>query len=76
MIVSVREARKILGKEAKQYTDEQIEEIVNLFTAISDLAIDSYLEKKKQGKFDRQKPDKEEQWNKNETKNKKRTAHL
>lgn len=59
MIVSVREARKILGKAAKQYTDEQIEEIVNLFAAMSDLAIDSYLEKKRQGKLDRQRVDKE-----------------
>ena len=59
MLVSVKEARKILGKEAKQYTDEQIEEIVNLFAAMSDIAIDSYLEKKRQGKFDRQRVNKE-----------------
>jgi len=49
MIVSVQEARKILGRSGRDYTDQQVEEIINLFVAISDLAIDSYLEKKRQG---------------------------
>lgn len=47
MIVSVEEAREILGKAGQEYTDDQVEEIINLFVAISDLAIDSYIEKKK-----------------------------
>ena len=50
MIVSVQEARKILGRSGREYTDQQVEEIINLFVAISDFAIDSYLEKKRRGK--------------------------
>lgn len=46
MIVSVQEARKILGGAGEEYSDQQIEEIVNLFVAMSDLAIDSYIQKK------------------------------
>jgi hypothetical protein len=47
MIVSVQEARNILGSKGEDYSDDQIEEVLNLFVALSDLAIDSYLEKKK-----------------------------
>lgn len=50
MIVSIQEAKEILGSKGRDYTDAQIEEIINLFVAISDLSIDSYLEKKKQQK--------------------------
>jgi ABC-type transporter MlaC component len=41
------EARKILGKVAEKMTDSQIEELINIFIAFSDLAIDSYLQRLK-----------------------------
>ncbi len=45
MIITVQEARKLIGKEHTKYTDEQIEEIIYAFTALSDMAIDSWLAK-------------------------------
>ena len=44
MTISVAEARKIMGKKADKYSDEQIVEMVGTLTVLSDLAIDSWLE--------------------------------
>ena len=46
MIISISEARKIIGESHKSYTDEQIEEIIHILTAIADLAIDDSLAKR------------------------------
>ena len=47
-IIKISEARKLMGKTNKKYSDEQIEEVINIFTVLSDMAIDSYLEKRRQ----------------------------
>ena len=41
MTISVAEARKIMGKKADKYSDEQIVEMVGTLTVLADLAIDS-----------------------------------
>ena len=46
MIITRQEAKKTLWNNAKNYSDAQVEEIVNVFTFLSDLAIDSYIGKK------------------------------
>lgn len=48
--MTIQTAREILGKGAKKLTDEQIQELINTFIIISDLAIYSYLEKRKNNK--------------------------
>lgn len=49
MIISVEEARQLIGKAAsKKYADSQIEELVNVLSAIANLAIDSYIEMKRE----------------------------
>jgi len=47
MTMTVEQARKILGKSADEYTDDELLEVINTFVVISDIAIDSYLEKRK-----------------------------
>ena len=48
MIVSICEVRKIMGNANKKYTDEQIEEVISIFSLLSDLAIDKYIKKDKE----------------------------
>lgn len=50
MAISIERARRLIGKEAKKYTDEQIEEIIRTFTVLADMAIDNVVERKKIGK--------------------------
>lgn len=50
MIISVEEARQLMGEANKKYTDEQIEEVINIFDFMADMAIDVYLIKRKQRK--------------------------
>jgi ABC-type iron transport system FetAB ATPase subunit len=45
MIITIKEARKLIGKGDAEYTDQEIEEIIYTFTALSDVAIDSWLTK-------------------------------
>lgn len=45
MIITIKEARNLIGKEHSKYTDEEIEEILYTFSALSDMAIDSWLAK-------------------------------
>ncbi|MCR4324924.1 MAG: hypothetical protein NUV69_04540 [Candidatus Curtissbacteria bacterium] len=45
MTISVPEARKMMGKEASKYSDEQVVEMVGTLTVLADLAIDSWLAK-------------------------------
>jgi hypothetical protein len=46
MIMTVKEARELLGDEAKVYTDEQVKQIIADTTFLADLAIDSYKKEK------------------------------
>lgn len=48
MPVTIAEARKIMGKDAQEYSDTQLEEVINLLTVLADMAIDSFVAKKKQ----------------------------
>lgn len=51
MIISIGEARQLMGKAAsKKYTDSQIEELVNVLSVIANLAIDSYIDMKRKRK--------------------------
>lgn len=45
MVITIKEARELMGKNADKYTDEQVEEMVNTLSVLSDLAIDSWLAK-------------------------------
>lgn len=49
MLMTIEEARKIMGTAGKKYTDEEIQEIINLFYALSNLVIDRYIEAKNKG---------------------------
>lgn len=51
MIISIKEAREIMGKEAsRRYTDSDIEELINVLSVMANLAIDSYIEIKRKKK--------------------------
>lgn len=43
----IAECRRILGKIAEKMTDPEIESLRDTFIVLSDLAIDSYLAKRK-----------------------------
>ena len=43
MVISIEEARKLMGKASSKYTDEQVGEVINSLSVIADLAIDSWL---------------------------------
>lgn len=45
MLITIEEARKLIGEGHTKYSDEQIEEIINTLYVISDLAIDSWISK-------------------------------
>ena len=44
-MMTIEEARKLIGKGHTKYTDQQIEEIIGTLSVLSDLAIDSWLAK-------------------------------
>ena len=44
-IISIKEARKLLGKKYEQVSDEDIEVMINQFDEIARLTIRQYLEK-------------------------------
>ncbi len=46
-MLCIEECRKILGGAAEKMTDPEIESLRDTFIVLSDLAIDSYLEKRK-----------------------------
>lgn len=50
MVISIDEARMILEQSGLKYNDEEIERLINTYTKLIDLAIDSYIQKKKQTK--------------------------
>jgi uncharacterized protein YbcI len=58
MIVSAKEIRRTLGKKAKKYSDEQIEEVIGTATVLSDLMLDFFIERERKAKLDRQEADK------------------
>lgn len=43
MILTITETRKLLGDKSSKYTDDDLVEIINLLTYISDLIIDQFL---------------------------------
>ena len=45
--MTTEKARQILGQEADTMTDYEIQDLLNFFSALADLAIDSYLNNKK-----------------------------
>lgn len=47
MIITVEEARKLMGEAHKKYTDKQIEEVINVFDFMADMSIDCFLIKRK-----------------------------
>lgn len=47
MLITILEARKIIGEANNQYSDEQITEVINIFTLLADLAIDNSIAKRK-----------------------------
>lgn len=47
MIISIEEARKLMGESSKKYNDKQIEEVINIYDFLADMAIDCYLIKRK-----------------------------
>lgn len=49
MLITITEARKIMGDTNRKYSDKQLEEILNLFYALCNLIIDRYLEIKNKG---------------------------
>lgn len=50
MTISIQETKKILGDMALEYTDLQLEAIINSFVVIADLAIDDFLDKRTSAK--------------------------
>ncbi len=46
-MLSVTHCRKVLGKCAEKMTNSEIERLKDMFVVLSDLAIDSYLAKRK-----------------------------
>jgi len=52
LIISVKEARKLLGKtESDKLTDDEVEELINQLDFISHLAIKDYLKKRAAGEL-------------------------
>ena len=43
LIISPKEARKVLGKDATQLTDEQVTEIIRGYTMLARKALQEYL---------------------------------
>jgi len=41
--MTIKEVRKILGDEATNMTDEQVQELIDSITALADIVIDHYL---------------------------------
>ncbi len=50
LIISIEEARKLMGKENGSYTDDEIKEIILLLTLMSDVVIDDKIKKLVQAK--------------------------
>lgn len=40
-MITIKQARKILGKQAENFTNEQIEQLLYQLTALAEIAIDS-----------------------------------
>lgn len=43
MIISIQQARQIMGDANRKYTDKQMEEILNVLYALCNLIIDEYI---------------------------------
>lgn len=46
MTTSIKKARQAIGETSDKYTDLQLGKIIDIFTVLSDLAIDSYIAKR------------------------------
>ncbi len=44
MLITIKEARKIIGDSNLKYTDKQIQEIIDHLYVLSNLIIDRYIE--------------------------------
>lgn len=45
MIITIKEARQLMGEKADKYTDEQLVEVINTMGFLADMAIDVWLAK-------------------------------
>lgn len=43
LILSVEQARKIMGEANKNYTDKEIKDVIAMLTLLSDIAIDNKI---------------------------------
>lgn len=50
MILTITETRKLLGDKSSKYTDDDLVDMINLLTYISDLIIDRFLAQRKESK--------------------------
>lgn len=46
MILSIDDARKLLGEDADKFSDESIEQMIKGFDLIADIVIDQHLKEK------------------------------
>ena len=53
MLLTIDEARKILGQDAEKYSDSEMEYIIDFYYALSNIAIDCYLESKNDKRKDK-----------------------
>ena len=49
MLITISEARQIMGDANSKYSDKQLEEILYLFYALCNLIIDRYLQDRNEG---------------------------
>ncbi len=49
--ITIKEARKILGKKYLRYSDDEIQRVVNDIHALADITLDVYLDLKSRGKL-------------------------
>lgn len=47
-IISIEEAKKIMGEASKNYSDSEIKEVIVMLTLLSDIAIDSKISQRKE----------------------------
>lgn len=46
MIISIEEARQLMGEANKKYSDQYIEDVINIFDFLADMSIDCFLVKR------------------------------
>ncbi len=43
--MTIERARKLLGKRSELYTDEQVQDVLNMLIKVADIAIDSAIQR-------------------------------